>query len=97
MQLFFQDIDDNGMGMSTVFIYTVIDLSHINVRLSSPLQEGEKAYSWEVPFLARGGGNYHPFVNLSCTEDSQDEIRNKESKPKAFFLKVHLTPGKLHS
>lgn len=40
MKLFFQDIDDNGMGRTTLFIYSVIELSHINVRLS--LQDGQR-------------------------------------------------------
>lgn len=52
MKLLFQDIDDIGMDTSTVFIYTVIDLSHINVRLSLPLQDGqrpipERSLSWQ--------------------------------------------------
>lgn len=52
MKLFFQDIDGNGMVTSIVSIYSVIDLSHVNVRLNLPLQDGqrpipERSLSWQ--------------------------------------------------
>lgn len=83
MKTFSQVPDGKGVGRTTGLTRTVVDVNHTNVRLSLPLWYSqrhipERSFSW-----LRGSGSYHhlpvgvffPFVDLSCIEDSLDEIR----------------------